>query len=633
MYKSFVILVVFTLTLAVGKTQLNQIIEAEKRGALVNKELSNSRAVNNYDLKYYRLQWQVDPMVREITGQVTSHFIPSASISLIEFDFSDALVIDSVIYHNVQTTATAGGDLLQIDFPSTIPSGILDSLTIYYHGVPLLTGFGSFNQGSHAGDSILWTLSEPYGARDWWPCKQDLIDKIDSIDIVITHPSQYRAASNGVLKSENIVGPNKITHWKHKHPIVTYLICFAVTNYSVYSNFVPYGIDTVEVVNYIYPEDSLASIPQIAVVVSQMQLYDTLFGIYPFYDEKYGHAQFGWGGGMEHQTMTFMGSFGYELVAHELAHHWFGDAVTCGSWEDIWLNEGFATYLTGLCYEHLLPIYWLPWKTGIINAVTNEVDGSVFCTDTTDVSRIFDSRLTYHKGAMMIHSLRWVMGDSAFYAGINSYLYDPGISFGFSKTENFKSFMEAAHGSSLTWFFNDWYYGEGYPSYTVNWSVDLSNNVSLTVDQTQSHISVPFYELPIPIRFKNATTDTIVVFNHTFSGEGFSTTLSFTPDSAFFDPEKWIISKNNLVVSVKANPTINHLNVYPTITNNTVTVFTNQNEDAYYLFVYSSTGQLIFKQQLNQGANEINFQKLDAGVYYLHAKNGTKTLTQKIVKY
>lgn len=617
-----------------AQAQTSQIIEAEKKSASMKHHSPSSRALSNYDLKYHKLEWQVNPMVREITGKITSHFIPSSSVSMIEFDFSSAMVVDSVVYNGVQTTAThLATDILQVDFPSAISAAILDSIIVYYHGVPPTTGFGSFTQSSHAGDSIIWTLSEPYGARDWWPCKQDLIDKIDSIDIIITHPNQYRAVSNGILISENIIGSNKITHWKHKHPIATYLICFAVTNYSVYSTFSPFGLDTVEIVNYIFPEDSLASIPQTAVVNEQMQLFDTLFGIYPFYDEKYGHAQMGWGGGMEHQTITFVGSFGYELLAHELAHHWFGDAVTCGSWEDIWLNEGFATYLSGLCYEHLQPIYWMPFKINISAAAASVTNGSVFCTDTTDVNRIFDAELTYFKGAMILHTLRWVIGDSAFYAGIYSYLHDAGISFGFSKFEQFKMHMETASAQDLTWYFNDWYYGEGFPTYTISWGSVGGNNINISIEQTQSDPSVSFYELPVPIRFKNATQDTTVIFDHTFAGQFFSTTLSFAPDSAFFDEEIWILSKNNSVVSVKDISTTNLLNVYPTITESVVTIMTNEHESPFTLFVYSMTGELVLSQQLNKGTTTINLQNLQAGVYSLVAKNGIKINTQKIVKY
>lgn len=613
---------------------MDQLIQGEKRKAAVLQKAPATRALNNYDLKYYRLAWQVDPTVREIAGNVTSHFIPGAAVSMIEFDLSSALVVDSVIYNSAPTSATQlASDILQVDFPVALSVGVLDSVTIYYHGIPPSTGFGSFIQDGHAGDSILWTLSQPYGAKDWWPCKQDLQDKIDSIDIFITHPKEYRAASNGLLQSETIVGTDKITHWKHKYPIVTYLICFAVTNYAVFSDFAPYGLDTVEIVNYVYPEDSLLTIIPVYANTLQMQLFDTLFGLYPFYKEKYGHAQFGWGGGMEHQTMTFVGNFNLELLAHELAHHWFGDKVTCGSWEEIWLNEGFATYASGLSYEHLDPPIWMPFKVSAINIATSLPDGSVFCTDTTDIDRIFSVELTYFKGAMILHTLRWIMGDSAFFAAVKNYLNDPGVAFGFSTTDKFRMHLEAVYGQSLIWYFNDWYYGEGYPSYSVNWSVDITNTVNVTLSQSQTHPSVSFYELPVPIRFKNAVQDTIVVFDHTFSGQNFSTTLSFTPDSAFFDPEKWIISNGNSVVSVKEDAINGQLNVYPTITHTEVIVFTSANESGYDLLIYSSNGDLVLSKKLQPGTNVINVEKFDAGIYCLVASNGKRSSFQKIVKY
>ncbi|MBK7970327.1 MAG: hypothetical protein IPK08_16080 [Bacteroidetes bacterium] len=177
---------------------------------------------------------------------------------------------------------------------------------------------------------MIWTLSEPYGSSDWWPCKNGLTDKADSIDIFLNVPNAMTGASNGILIAETPNGTTKLFHWKHKYPIA-YLICMAVTNYVKYS-LCPLAGDTLEIVNYVYPEDSLLATSQTDEIVSMVQLYDTLFGVYPFHNEKYGHAQFGWGGGMEHQTMTFVSNFGFDLLAHELAHHWFGDKVTYGSW-------------------------------------------------------------------------------------------------------------------------------------------------------------------------------------------------------------------------------------------------------------------------------------------------------------
>ncbi|HYG51413.1 MAG TPA: M1 family aminopeptidase [Flavobacteriales bacterium] len=635
--KTLLCILFFLLLFVQSHAQLESlpaIIHGEKQAAAHHVSVPGSRALNSYNITYHKLGLEVDPAVKYIDGMVTTYFIPSTTVNFIQFDLSDSLITDSVIYHSLPLAFSHTGNILQVNFPSAIPAGMLDSVTIYYQGVPTSGGMGAFAQGSNGTDSIVWTLSEPYGAMEWWPCKQDLLDKIDSLDVFITHPSQYKAASNGVLVSETIMGAHKITHWKHRYPIVTYLVCMAVTKYAVFSNFVPYDATNVEVLNYVYPSDSVTAATALADIVPQMQLFDTLFGVYPFVNEKYGHAQFGWPGGMEHQTMTFMGGWSYDLMAHELAHHWFGDKVTCGSWEDIWLNEGWATYLSGLCYEHYSQnLYWPIYKTNVRATVCSEPDGSVFCTDTTDISRIFDSRLTYYKGAAVLHQLRWVMGDAAFFTAVNNYLNDAGIAYGFSRTAQFQAHMEAVHGSSLNWYFNDWFYGEGYPTYTISWGTVAGNNVNIAIGQTTSHPSVTFFKMPVPIQFKNATQDTIVVFNPTFPGQFFSLTLPFAPDSAFFDPEIWLISNNSSVVSVKELSEAEVLNVYPTLTTSSVTIFMDQLSTGFSLYIFDANGRSISSQKLANSTTEISLKDLDAGVYYLVASNGIAVKRQKVVKY
>ena len=256
---------------------------------------------------------------------------------------------------------------------------MLDSLTISYSGNPISSGFGSFEQGTHNGDPVIWTLSEPYGAKGWWPCKQDLNDKIDMIDVYITTPQynasneEYIAVSNGLEQSQVVNGNNKTTHFKHQYPIPAYLIAIAVTNYEVYSHEVANNGNPFDVVNYVYPEDLAYAQANTGVTVDIMDLFTNLFEEYPYASEKYGHAQFGWGGGMEHTTVSFMGGFSRGLIAHELAHQWFGNKVTCGSWQDIWLNEGFATYLSGLVIEDFdgLPSF-RSWRVGKVDHITSE---------------------------------------------------------------------------------------------------------------------------------------------------------------------------------------------------------------------------------------------------------------------
>ncbi|NJO89138.1 MAG: M1 family metallopeptidase [Chloroflexia bacterium] len=318
-----------------------------------------------------------------------------------------------------------------------------------------------------------------------------MYDKADSIDLVIIHPTTYKAAGNGKLISENVINGKMHTHWKHRHPITAYLVAFAVTNYSTYSDYVPMDDgDPIEILNYVYPEDLSYAKVNTPATIEIMQLYNRLFITYPYRDEKYGHAQFGWGGGMEHQTMSFMVNFGFGLIAHELAHQWFGDYITCNSWKNIWLNEGFATYCESLTHEFgLSGENWANWKRNEINYITEEPGGSLFVNDTTSENAIFSGRLSYAKGGMVLHMLRGEVGDTAFFRGIRNYLQDEKLANAFASTENLQAHMEGESGKDLDYFFKDWVYGQGYPSYSFYWGQDENGIGTIKITQTQSHSS------------------------------------------------------------------------------------------------------------------------------------------------
>ncbi len=611
---------------------LEMIAENEKAAYLKLMAPHQQLIVNNYDLKYHRFFWYADPAQSYISGSVTSFFVTTqAGMSSIQFELNETMSADSAFHKGIKQPVNHTGNVITIPFNEIIPEGTLDSVTVWYHGNPATSGFGSFGNEIHGGAPGMWTLSEPYGASDWWPSKNDLTDKIDSIDVFVVTPKVNHVASNGLLISETPFGTNSIlAHWKHRYPIASYLIAIASTNYARFSDFYVQGTDSLQVLNYVYPEDSTLLRSNAKGVLPALALFEDLFTPYPFRAEKYGQAQFGWGGGMEHQTMTFLGkgAFNVEVMAHELAHQWFGDMITCGSWHDIWLNEGFATYCAGLRYEFIENFYWSFWKKLNIESVCRQPAGSVYCDDTTSVNRIFDSRLSYSKGAMLLHMLRWILGDDAFFRGMRDYLDDPKLKHGFAHSSDYIGHMEAASGRDLTAFFADWLYGQGFPSYTIDVAQSDDRKTSVTLSQSQSHISVNFFGLPVPVQFFGEGRDTLFVFDNTFSGQLFFVNPGFKIDSIKFDPDFRLVSANNKINILNDISLVLMPNPAGDI------LYVKQNMGIIGSFeIFTIDGKSVARQQENEATAllAINTRNLKSGVYILKIYFEDALVTRKFV--
>ncbi len=618
---------------------IDEIAASERISAQRSLSVNRSQASSNFQVTYYRCVWDIDPAVRYIKGAVTSHFITNSSANSISYDLATQLSVDSIHYHGSKISFSRPTDLLQISFPVNIPAGQRDSVTIFYKGVPANTTFGSFVQDVHSGTPVIWTLSEPYGSRDWWPCRNGVDDKADSIDFIISCPNAYRASSNGSLISETDNGITRTAFYKHRYPIASYLVAFAITNFKVLNHSVQLGSVNLPMITYCYPENESAFQQNTPKVLQQLSLFHQYFSAYPFINEKYGHTQFGWGGGMEHQTNSFIVSPGENLMAHELAHQWFGDKVTCGSWQHIWLNEGFATYLSYFYFEKTDPAGHLNRIKSLSNSITSLPDGSVFVEDTTNTGRIFSSRLTYNKGAYLLHMLRWVLGDTLFFRGIRQYVNDPLLAYGFAKTNDLKRNLEQISSKNLTEFFNDWFTGQGYPSYSVKWQQNKNNWAKITLSQITSHPSVSYFEMPLALKFKNASQEKTVVVDNTKNNEVFWEEIGFIADTVLIDPDYWILSKNN--VSIKEPPLtgpVNEIKVYPVPALSTDVTLSIKNplEKTMMLRIFNTSGQLVWQQQVNTpGRDEqiqINISKFSAGVYLLHINAGNLKTTRHIIK-
>ena len=604
--------------------------EANSASKLMSVKTNPNTA--NYDISYHKLEFTVNPAVYFISGKITTTYKALSDMTSLIFDLSSTLTVSSVKrgVDNLAFTQTATE--LQIILPATQPSGTSETVEITYSGTPSNSGFGSFIQTTHGTSPIIWTLSEPFGAMNWWPCKQDLNDKVNSIDVYITAPSQYTSVSNGVEPEAPVInGTNKTTLFHHNYPIPSYLICMAVTDYAVYNQTGGTAPNQYPIVNYIYPENLTPTVQnQLAQTPLILNLFENLFEIYPFHNEKYGHAQFGWGGGMEHTTVSFMGSFGRGLIAHEMAHQWFGDKITCGTWKDIWLNEGFATYLASMVIENFDgQAAFTADKTNMIHAITSISNGAVYLTDAEalNVNRIFNGRLSYYKGAMVLHMLRLKLGDTLFFQALKNYLADSNLAYKYAVTADLQTHLEAAYGSSLAEFFNDWVYGQGYPTYSIAVQNNFNGTVALSVNQTQSDSSVPFFEMPVPVRVLGAGGEQMdLVLNHNFNGETFVKNVPFVVTSVVFDPNKDLISKNSSVTLATDNFKLEGMKLYPNPSKNQITLQLADGISIRKSIIYNVLGQ---KVKETTSATSWDVSAFSEGVYFmtLLTNEGTKQIS------
>ncbi len=332
---------------------------------------------------------------------------------------------------------------------------------------------------------------------------------------------------------------------------------------------------------------------------------------------------------MEHTTMSFMGSWERDIIAHELAHQWFGNKITCGDWEDVWLNEGFATYLNALVIENFDgDTTFRNWRGSTINNITSSPGGSVFITNTTTTGGIFNG-MVYFKDAMLLHMLRYKLGETIFFQAIQNYLADPNLTYGYARTIDLQNHFENENGTDLTEFFNDWFLGQGYPSFHLTWDYDKSSQqLSFTVDQTQSHSSVSFFETPFSIMvFGDGQNPEVHRVELTNNGQSFSINIPYEVLAIEVNPHKNIISKNNTVVLGNNDSVlINSITISPNPTKGNLTVNNPSNIEIYDVNIHNMLGQEVFKS--NYVGEAISLKGLESSIYIIEID----TINGKLLK-
>jgi len=595
-----------------------------KRFSAGVKKSAESDVGQEYDWIYAECNWRIDPWMRNIDANVSHYIEVTESSNSITFDFTSNLDLDFVRWQGMNLDYNFESEhRLKIEFPEPVIGEQI--LEFQYSGDPTNPETSSFNQfirtidGSNFAE--IYTVSQPFGARDWWPCKQDLTDKLDSIRINITVPVGNKAGSNGKLLGTETPQSGWITYnWFHKYPIPAYLVSLAVNNYEEFTQVAELESTSVEILNYVYPERLEMEQERAEAIPSMMQLFSELFGEYPYADEKYGHCITAIPGGMEHTTMSTQSGLFFDLTAHEMAHQWFGNTVTCGSYTDIWLNEGFATFLNGLAREQLSDYEsYLSYWENARNFILTQPDGSVFVADATDPTRIFNQRLSYLKGAYLLRMLRWNLGDEVFFEACRNYLNDPDLRFSFVSTSDFKDHLEAASGEDLCSFFNQWYSGEGFPKIGVQWA-NSNSGVILKTTQTPSHSSVDFFDLKIPVLLRGADRDSLFVQEHRLNGQLNILNPGFEVDDVNVDPEFKLLIDPTVVQNPNLREEEGEIVVFPNPTRDRLNVSVLESEFKVNEYcIFNAQGSLVssFSGKELNATFTIDLNDLSSGIYIL----------------
>ena len=495
-----------------------------------------------FDVTYYKLDLKMDPAVEKITGSVTMRARALVdNFQNIELNFHAAMHVDSISNSQGLLSYVHEENMLNIQWPQSLSAGQEFELTVAYNGKPAQSGFGAFAFDTHMGQPMIWSLSEPYGARNWWPCKDVPADKADSVDVIITVPNNLIVASNGTLVSETEENEWKTFWWHEKYPIVTYLVSVAIYPYEILTDYYvnPQG-DSMLVINYVFPLSANFARNEMPRLLDMLQVYSKIFGPYPFFDEKYGEAQFLWGGGMEHQTITSLGGFSEMLVAHELAHQWWGDMVTCESFHHIWLNEGFATYSEALYYEQA----YGKWRYHQdMNSKQYFGGGTIYVYDPLR-DNIFHGGLSYAKGAWVLHMLRHVVGDSVFFDILQTYYSDPRFQYKTATTEGFRDVCEQVSGMDLSRFFQQWIYEPGYPTYIFSWQSTKNEDSTFTVRGILDQPSDGrIFWMPVDVTIRTDLFDTTIVVLADDDTNSFSLTIPAKPLEVIVDKDNWVLNR------------------------------------------------------------------------------------------
>jgi len=562
--------------------------------------VQNPANLSAIDVAHYDINLQVEPETGQISGSVSVVFSAETALSdMIELDFA-ALTIDSVYHENMVTTYARTATVLAIKLLSDIAAGDTSLVTVFYRGSPQR---GLYFRQNEAGEVVVYSHNEPYDARFWIPCKDNPADKA-MMNMTILLPPGYQVLSNGLLTGVSSGPFGTIFAWRETYPIATYLISIAAAPYRLVESVYQDIEGIIPLQYYVYEGDQDRAGNALQSTVEMMQFFGDYIGPYPFRKEKYAMSAvpFREATAMENQTATTMRDNiidNEEIIAHELAHQWWGDAVSPQSFAHIWLNEGFATYFDALFTEHRYGR--LAFEQRMQDFSGNiYTDGSLDYPILNPPPQYLFGRAVYYKGAWVLHMLRNKIGDPTFREICRQYyqlhLYKNAI------TDDFISASEAVSGQPLSNFFNQWLNYGGIPELAGSW-IQKNRTLEIVLKQTQTEI---LYDLRLDLKIEGSKVDTTIQVDLNTAAGRWLVDFNETVNRILIDPQNKILQRNNGPLYNIPNQTA-LVRLYPNPFNQRITI--------EYAVGIAEEINIAILNTLGQKVAELEHDKKNNGIY------------------
>ena len=511
------------------------------------------------DVLHYRFTLSLNDNSDRISGEtaITLRFVNNDSLppvrqlllNLIEKNGEKGMTVSQVSWQNRPLPFHHNANKLLIDLPDTLDKKAVQTFAVAYSGIPadgLIISENKFGERTFFGDN--WANRASY-----WLATEDHPSDKATCEFIVTAPEVYKVVSNGRLKSEKNLGNGFTrTHWQENTPIPTKVMVIGAARFSVQT---VEKIDSIEVQSWVFPKDEKKGFYDYAIAPKVLKYFIAQVGAYSY--EKLANVEsktiFG---GMENAGCIFYsedaisGEKNLEtegLVAHEIAHQWFGNSATEKDWKHIWLSEGFATYFSALFLENAygkktLDETMFQHKNTVFRYAQQHPDSPIVPgqTDENKLINLLNAN-SYQKGAWVLHQLRFTLGDEIFWKGIRKY-YETYRNKN-AETADFQQVMEGVSGKDLKVFFRQWLYEAGYPKVSGSWTFDPKHkHLTVSLKQTQSGKA---FVLPLEIGVYDAENQVIVTEKVEFKEkeQTFTFKLKKNPTQVALDPNHWLLIK------------------------------------------------------------------------------------------